>query len=271
MHSLTLTRFLMFLLVSSIIASTCYGHGPKRYITPKDIVKRGSLTCIASPSETEGPYYVSGMPYRVDITESKSGFPIHLYITILDLATCLPTKQNVTVEIWHCDHLGIYSHYEEASKNYANPKTDTNTYFRGKQFTNSSAVAYFKTIYPGWYTGRDNHIHVRIWQDSTLLLTSQFSFNDSMTDAVAKVSPYTSNTNQRTSLSTDSVFKDNGVLGMLTLKQISSSDISAGFYAYVEMGVSMNGTTASEGNSLSGNVNVIVMVIMALLASFLFW
>ena len=32
----------------------------------------------------------------------------------------------------------------------------------GMQLTNASGVATFDTIYPGWYTGRATHIHVRV-------------------------------------------------------------------------------------------------------------
>ncbi|KAG2386365.1 hypothetical protein C9374_002811 [Naegleria lovaniensis] len=228
-------------------------HGPKRYMTPKDIVRRGLLSCVTSPSETEGPYYVSGMPYRADITESRPGIPMTLYITILDLSTCLAanSSQNVTVEIWHCDFAGIYSHYEEASKNVQNPKTDSNIYFRGKVFANSTGMATFNTIYPGWYTGRDVHIHVRIWQGTSLRLTSQFSFDDNLTAKVGQIYPYTANTNQRTYLSSDNVFKDNGVLGMLNIVQVDSSNMSAGFDAHVTMGVSLlaNATSVSSASS----------------------
>ena len=231
------------------MAAHLHAHGPKRYITEKDIVRRGALSCIASPSETEGPYYVSGMPYRKNITEGRPGLPLTLTITVLDLASCLPTSKNLTLELWHCDHLGIYSHYEEASKSFSNPKTDNNKYFRGKTLIDqSTGIAVFETIYPGWYTGRDIHFHVRVWSGSSILLTTQFSFNDTITATVQKISPYTSNTNQRTYLLTDTVFSDNGVLGMLDIQQKSSSDITKGFNAYVSMGVSLNGTTVTTNN-----------------------
>ena len=147
---------LSFVCISILMMATrLKAHGPKRYITEKDIVRRGALSCIASPSEVEGPYYVSGMPYRSNITEGRPGLPLTLTITVLDLATCLPTSNNLTLELWHCDHLGIYSHYEEASKSYSNPKTDTNTYFRGKTLMNqTTGIAVFETIYPGWYWKR---------------------------------------------------------------------------------------------------------------------
>jgi len=37
-----------------------------------------ATSCVSTPSATEGPYYVSGMPFRKNITEGKSGLPVTL-------------------------------------------------------------------------------------------------------------------------------------------------------------------------------------------------
>ena len=107
-------------------------------------------SCVSTPAATEGPYYESGMTFRKNITEGKPGLPVVLELTIVDKTTC-EAVSGATVEIWHCDALGIYSHYEEASNNVNNPTTDDKTYLRGKQYVNSSGIATFETIYPGWY------------------------------------------------------------------------------------------------------------------------
>jgi len=237
-----------------LLSLTTYGHESttRRFITAKDIVTRGTRSCVASPEETEGPYYVENMPYRKNITEGRPGVPMALTITLLDLETCLPyTMSSVTVEIWHCDHAGIYSHFEEASKNVKNPKTDTKTYLRGKTLTNqTTGVAVFDTIVPGWYTGRADHIHTRIWKDSTLLLTSQFSFADAFFNKLATIEPYTQNTNQKTYISTDMVFSDNGVLGMLSIEQVSSN-LADGVTASITMGIDFTGSSSSGGSGSS--------------------
>ena len=36
-----------------------------------------AATCAATPSGTEGPYYLSGMPVRSNITESEAGTKNH--------------------------------------------------------------------------------------------------------------------------------------------------------------------------------------------------
>jgi len=139
-------------LVCMFISTLTLGHeGPKRILTEANIVRRGSATCLAFPNEIEGPYYVKDMPFRSNITEGRPGIPLKLFVTVLDLATCLPATETLIVDIWHCDAFGVYSHFEQASKNVQNAKTDNSTYFRGKQYTNSSSVATFDTIYPGLY------------------------------------------------------------------------------------------------------------------------
>ena len=76
----------------------------------------------------------------------------------------------------------------------------------GQQVTDEQGVANFDTIYPGWYYGRATHIHVKVHVGATLTnvngaifakgghvsYTGQLYFNDTLTDEVAKLSPYTS-------------------------------------------------------------------------------
>jgi protocatechuate 3,4-dioxygenase beta subunit len=59
------------------------------------------------------------------------------------------------VDVWHADAAGVYS--DEAVKN-----TTGQTYLRGYQITDSNGVVTFKTVIPGWYSGRTIHIHVMI-------------------------------------------------------------------------------------------------------------
>ena len=49
----------------------------------------------------------------------------------MNVNTCLAIT-NAAVIVWHCDALGIYSHYIQASQNVQNPQNDNQTYLRGK-------------------------------------------------------------------------------------------------------------------------------------------
>ena len=47
------------------------------------------------------------------------------------------------------------------------------TYLRGTQNTDADGMVEFRTIYPGWYTGRTVHIHVMAHPTTTDASTSQ--------------------------------------------------------------------------------------------------
>jgi protocatechuate 3,4-dioxygenase beta subunit len=215
-----------------------------------------SATCTATPSATEGPYWVTGMAFRQNITEGKEGLPVILQLTIVDKTTC-EIVPDATAEIWHCDAMGIYSHYEEASNNIQNPKTDDKTYLRGKQYTNSNGSATFHTIYPGWYVSRDTHIHMKIYNGDTEVLTSQLFFNDTLSDQIGTLSPYSSHNIERTKLSEDTIYSANDI--MLKVTYIGST-LSDGLIAQgtvvVDFGNTATGsskTDKSNGNTENAN------------------
>ncbi|WP_189322006.1 intradiol ring-cleavage dioxygenase [Streptomyces flaveus] len=155
--------------------------------------------CYKLTSETtEGPYYIDADKIRRDITEDKEGIPMTLRIKVIDSESCKPIR-NAAVDIWHCDALGIYSGYEDASTGgggggggggtppsgtpsdvpsgtptgsppegggggggvHEEP-TDDERYLRGTWRTDKQGFVTFKTIFPGWYRGRCVHIHTKV-------------------------------------------------------------------------------------------------------------
>jgi len=187
-------------------------------------VSAGLVKCVLTPELTEGPYYVAGEKIRRDITEGKPGVALLLNLTVMNASTCALVK-NAAVEIWHCDALGVYS---GAIAN--NPGTN---FLRGMQRTNAKGVATFKTIYPGFYKGRAVHIHVKVHVGGTVVHTGQFFFPAAVTNAVFARSPYkTHGTHPDTTNAQDSIFRNGGDKGMLTLKRSG-----AGYVGVVAMGV----------------------------------
>src|SRR6266571_4956406 len=75
----------------------------------------GTATCAVTPEETAGPYPDhTGMLnnpafYRQDITEGRSGLPLTLILTIVNVNNSCATVTNASVEIWQCDAAGTYS------------------------------------------------------------------------------------------------------------------------------------------------------------------
>ena len=91
--------------------------------------------------------------------------------------------------------------------------TDDGTYLRGAQVTNNAGVAQFTTVYPGWYRGRSVHIHFKVHVAEATVLTSQFFFDDAMSDALyAGAAPYSAHTGRTTTNANDNIFDDALVL-----------------------------------------------------------
>lgn len=171
-------------------------------------VASGAISCVLTPEMTEGPYYVSGEKVRSNITEGRPGVPLALALTVVDASTCKPIK-GAAVDIWHCDALGVYSGVQG----------NTGTFMRGVQRTNASGLAHFTTVYPGWYTGRAVHIHVKVHIGGNVMHTGQFFFDDALTDAVYTRAPYNTRGARDVRDSSDSIYRNGGSKSLLAVKK----------------------------------------------------
>lgn len=202
--------------------------------TPETTPGPTPSTCTEIPSETAGPYPDStGMVddpeyYRQDITEGKSGVPLTLILTVVDVSDKCAFVEDATVEIWHCDASGFYSEYSQPGYN----GTGT-TFLRGLQVSSASGQVTFKTIYPGWYQGRATHIHAQIYVNGSVVKVTQFAFPENITQEVYKVSPYSSKGQNSLTNASDNVFSDGTSYEMLTL----SGSTSAGYVASIVVGL----------------------------------
>ena len=61
---------------------------------------------------------------------------------------------------------------------YSGVQGNTGTFMRGVQLTNANGLVRFTTVYPGWYSGRAVHIHVKVHIGGKVVHTGQFFFND---------------------------------------------------------------------------------------------
>jgi protocatechuate 3,4-dioxygenase beta subunit len=168
-----------------------------------------ALSCVVTPALTEGPYFVDEKLYRSDIryepTDAKEGVLLLLKMTVQHVQgdSCTPLP-GATVDIWHCDALGSYS--DEAALSTGGKK-----FLRGYQVTDENGAVQFATIYPGWYQGRAVHIHfkVRVYAGTTKSyeFTSQFFFDDTVTDTVYTQAPYNTRGSRDTRNSTDGIYQ----------------------------------------------------------------
>lgn len=188
-------------------------------------VASGLVSCVLAPEMTEGPYYVEGDKVRRNITEGKQGVPLTLRLAVVDVSACKAIK-GAAVDIWHCDAGGVYSGTSVQD-------TEERTFMRGIQKTDKNGLAVFKTIYPGWYSGRAVHIHLKVYLGGNTVHTGQLFFPDSLTDSVYRRSPYSRRPNRDTRNATDSIFRNGGKRSLLKLAKSGS-----GYVGRITMGVS---------------------------------
>ena len=199
-------------------AAVAAGAGPAA-------VSSGLVTCVLTPEMTEGPFFVEGDKLRRNVREGRPGVPLALRTTVLDVSSCKPL-QGAAVDIWHCDAGGTYSAVAQEG-------TEGRTFLRGIQRTNAKGVARFDTIYPGWYSGRTVHIHVRVFLGGSIVHTGQLFFPDTLTDAVFRRTPYNRRPARDTRNATDSIFRNGGSRSMLRLAKSGT-----GYVAQITMGIS---------------------------------
>jgi protocatechuate 3,4-dioxygenase beta subunit len=92
--------------------------------------------------------------------------------------------------------------------------TSGQKFLRGHLMTDAAGAAKFVTIYPGWYPGRAVHLHFKVRTapaaDKAYEFTSQFYFDEPLTDRVHAREPYAAHTGERMRNERDGIFKDGG-------------------------------------------------------------
>jgi protocatechuate 3,4-dioxygenase beta subunit len=187
-------------------------------------VASGAVSCVLAPEQTEGPYYLDDHKVRRDITEGRPGVPLTLRLTVVDVSTCKPIK-GAAVDIWHCDAGGVYSGTSLQG-------TEDERFLRGIQRTDAKGLALFRTVYPGWYSGRTVHIHALVHIGGNVVHTGQLYFPDTLTDAVYKRSPYRRRPNRTTRNVADSIYRNGGRRSTLKLRRSAT-----GYVGAITMGV----------------------------------
>jgi protocatechuate 3,4-dioxygenase beta subunit len=152
------------------------------------------------PELTEGPYYLDLDLVRSDITEGRSGLPLDLRVNVVDAGSCEPIE-GAAVDVWHCDAEGAYSGVQGA---------EGETFCRGVQMTDASGLAEFRTVFPGWYTGRAVHIHIKVSADGDQSHTGQLFFDSEILSGVYAAEPYTARGEPDQPNESDSIYQESG-------------------------------------------------------------
>ena len=188
-----------------------------------------ALSCVVTPEQTEGPFFVDEHLLRSDLVAAdpgevdvQRGAPLLLKFGVFSVQgnRCAPLA-NATVDIWHSNASGIYS--DEYQPHYQQQDTRGKRYLRGYQVTDASGQVAFKTIYPGAYPGRTIHIHFKIRTfdaagNVTSEFTSQVYFDDHLSDTIAY------NRNRRVRNPQDDIYLDGGSKLMLDVTRDATGE-----------------------------------------------
>lgn len=186
--------------------------------------------CHPSPSDRQGqgPFFIHEDEreddislYRQDIrgrynagAEPGTEMHLHLRVVVPRSEGCGSSPlRDVDVYIWHCDAQGYYSGFGEPGEQTPdlpyrnrpgrNDLDNATRFCRGAGTTDPNGVVSFRSIFPGWYNGRDIHVHALIlergaahrgrgtYRGGDHLYTTQLYFEPALIDRVHKASePY---------------------------------------------------------------------------------
>lgn len=169
--------------------------------TAEDFEGLGS--CSLTPEQTPGPFPLDEQLLRTDITEGVAGTPLRLGFRVVG-PSCEPMYP-AAVEVWHADASGDYSAFADGGG--GKDEAEGTTFLRGTQQATNDGIVQFATIYPGWYTGRAVHIHVRVRTGDQVLLTTQVYFDQALTQRVYEDEPYAAFG------APDTTWEDDGIAG----------------------------------------------------------
>jgi len=182
--------------------------------------------CAVTPTETVGPYPSHGDYFRRNVTDGKPGLPLSLTIAVVNAASSCAPVSGATVEIWQCDHEGVYSEYGQGTGQ---------NFLRGAQTTDAQGQATFDTVYPGWYQGRATHVHVEVTIGGRSVKVTQIAFPEDITAAVYRTGVYAAKGQNSTTNGRDGVFADGVSQELISL----SGNTSSGFSGTFQVGIAV--------------------------------
>lgn len=204
------------------------------------------------PDETAGPFPADGSSgpdvlddsgiVRHDIRRSfgnsrtlAGGIPLRVNLTVTDASDDYAPLPGLAVYLWHCDRAGRYSLYS--------PGVEDENYLRGIAKTNSDGTAWFRTIFPGCYSGRWPHMHFEVYasvakavSNGPIVKTSQLALPKAPCRKVYATRGYAGSLSNlaRLSLTTDNVFSDDNAIHQLATV---TGSVKKGFVANLTIGI----------------------------------
>ncbi|MFN8561299.1 MAG: twin-arginine translocation pathway signal protein [Anaerolineae bacterium] len=183
---------------------------------------------------TEGPYFVDEMLNRSDIRVEPSDGSTgdgQLYLTIYVMnvtAVCAPLE-GAQVDIWHCDALGVYSDVQDASQ------TVGQKWLRGLPDQRRDGEGRFHDHLSRLVFGaRRPHSLQDLYRVRSgrwgYEFTSQFFFDDALSDEVFREALYASKGARNTLNSNDGIYSNGGDQMLLQPVKQDDGSYAATFY-----------------------------------------
>ena len=155
---------------------------------PRFLEAAAKNVCTLTCSQPAGACYAQSS-IRRDIAAGRPGLPSLLSFQIVDADTCRPIT-GASVEVWHADAIG---------------DVNCTNFLRGVQLSDNDGWVNFNSVFPGWIAGRATHVSVIVRMNGQEAVTTQFYFEDRLTDLVySRFAPYSSRGPRDTTNVTDS-------------------------------------------------------------------
>ncbi|CAE6473897.1 unnamed protein product [Rhizoctonia solani] len=134
--------------------------------------------------------------------------------------------------------------------------TDQEKFLRGAWQADADGHWTMHSIFPGWYSGRSIHFHVKVYENGSVaengtfiagraMHTGQFFFNESITQQVAQVAPYNTNDVSRLTNDEDQWYAYENAEGYDALMDVvyAGADISEGLIGSIIVGLNTSYTS----------------------------
>lgn len=230
--------------VSIVVSPSLLSCATSATAADLDTEMDGNATCVGTASLTEGPFFVDEKLDRSDIRSDpvtgavSQGVVLALTFNVSRIANsaCSPLT-GAYLDVWHCDSSGTYS---DVNGNGNGSGGAGHKFLRGYQITDANGLAAFTTVYPGWYSGRAVHVHfkIRLFSGTTKTyeFTSQFFFDETLTDTVHALSPYSAKGRRNVVNTSDGIYNSlsSAEKAALTLQATKTSQ---GYNGVINLGV----------------------------------
>jgi protocatechuate 3,4-dioxygenase beta subunit len=225
----------------------------------------GTASCEVTPEGEIGPYFAddsaagfnrSDILSNLDGTSTQTGVLLTLLVTVVDTEKGCAPVEGAQIDIWHCNASGVYSDISSES-------TSSDQWLRGYQLTDADGHVTFKTIIPGWYSGRTTHIHLRVrssYSDASSTSdgtnTTQCFFDQTFIDTLyTTVAPYSAAGKNPTTNASDRVYsqQEDGA-NLLALTGDGTNGYTASVTIFLPITTTYDGGTMTMGGPPDGGM-----------------